>query len=171
VADEVRIRAPIPADHLEIAALIESLIPRHLARDLTPEGIAIIRENAQPGVIGVRLGGLIAPIWSPAFVATVGRRVVGFGAVRNDTHITQVQVAEDWHGRGVGSRLVRALVEAVLRRHPHARSVTLNAASGALVAYLRMGFVPVGPRWLWRGIIAQPMSMQIDHKRKFGSRI
>jgi GNAT superfamily N-acetyltransferase len=169
---DIIIRPPLPADHLEIAALIESLIPRYLARDLTPEGIAIIRENAQPGVIGVRLGGLITPIWSPAFVATVGSRVVGFGAVRNDTHITQVQVTEDWHGRGVGSRLVRALVEAVHRRHSHARSVTLNAASGALVAYLRMGFVPVGPRWLWRGIIAQPMSMQIDDfKRKFGSRI
>ncbi len=25
-----------------------------------------------------------------------------------------------------------------------------------------MGFVPVGPRWTWRGITAQPMSMQIN---------
>jgi predicted GNAT family N-acyltransferase len=93
----------------------------------------------------------------------VGSRIVGFGAVRNETHITQVQVAEEWHGRGIGARLVRALVEDVHRRHPRAQSVTLNAASGALVAYLRMGFVPVGPRWLWRGIIAQPMSIKIDH--------
>lgn len=162
VADNICIRAPIPADHLEIAALIESLIPRYLARDLTAEGIAIIRENAQPGAIGARLGGLVYPGWSPAFVAVAGSRVVGFGAVRNDTHITQVQVAEDMHGSGIGSRLVRALVEAVHRRHPHARSVTLNAASGALVAYLRMGFMPVGPRWLWRGIIAQPMEIRIS---------
>jgi GNAT superfamily N-acetyltransferase len=160
--DEIHIRAPLPADHLEIAALIQSLIPRYLARDLTPEGIAIIRENAQPGMIGVRLGGLIYPSWSPAFVAVAGNRIVGFGAVRNETHITQVQVAEDWHGRGIGARLVRALVEAVHQRHPRARFVTLNAASGALVSYLRMGFVPVGPRWLWRGIIAQPMTIRIS---------
>lgn len=165
---DIRIREPLPADHLEIAALTESLIPRYLARELTAEGIAILREQAQAGVIGARLGGLAYPVWSPAFVAVTGSRIVGFGAVRNDTHITQVQVAEGWHGRGIGSRLVRALIEAVQRRHPQAQSVTLNAASGALVAYLRMGFVPVGPRWLWRGIIAQPMSMQIDHiKRKF----
>jgi GNAT superfamily N-acetyltransferase len=163
--DEITIRAPRPADHLEIAALVESLIPRYLARELTPEGIAIIRENAQPGVIGLRLGGLAYPTWSPAFVAVAGPRIVGFGAVRDQTHITQVQVAEDWHGRGIGARLVRALVHAIHERHPRAPRVTLNAASGALVAYLRMGFVPVGPRWLWRGIIAQPMSMEIDHFR------
>jgi GNAT superfamily N-acetyltransferase len=155
--DEIHIRAPLPADHLEIGALIQSLIPRYLARELTPEGIAIIRENAEPGVIGVRLGGLTYPAWSPAFVAVAGARVIGFGAVRNETHITQVQVAEGWHGRGVGARLVRAMIEEVRRRHPRAEAVTLNAASGALLAYLRMGFVPVGPRWLWRGIIAQPM--------------
>jgi len=161
LVDGIVIRAPLPANHLEIAALLESLIPRYLSRDLTAEGIAVIREAAQPGFIGARLGGLAYPVWSPAFVAVAGSRIVGFGAVRNETHITQVQVAEGWHGRGIGSRLVRALIEAVHRRHPHAQSVTLNAASGALVAYLRMGFVPVGPRWLWRGITAQPMSMQI----------
>jgi GNAT superfamily N-acetyltransferase len=162
MTDEVTIRTPLPADHLEIAALIDSLIPRYLARDLTPEGVAIIRENAQPGMIGVRLGGLIYPTWSPAFVAVAGNRVVGFGAVRNDTHITQVQVAEGWHGSGIGARLVRALVEAVHIRHPQAQTVTLNAASGALVAYLRMGFVSEGPRWTWRGITAQPMRIRIS---------
>jgi GNAT superfamily N-acetyltransferase len=172
LGNDICIRAPLPADHLEIAALIESLIPRYLSRDLTPEGIAIIRENAQAGMIGARLCGLITPVWSPALVAVTGSRVVGFGAVRNDTHITQVQVAEGWHGRGIGARLVRALIEGVRLRHPNAQSVTLNSASGALVAYLRMGFVPEGPRWTWRGITAQPMSMQIDHfKRGFGFQI
>ena len=155
--DGVILREPLPADHLEIAALIESLIPRYLARDLTAEGIAIIREQAEAGRIGARLGGLGYPLWSPAFVAVAGGRVVGFGAVRNETHITQVQVAEGWQGRGIGARLVDAMIEAVRRLHPQAEAVTLNAASGALVSYLRMGFVPVGPRWLWRGIIAQPM--------------
>lgn len=156
------LRAPLPADHLEIAALIESLIPRYLARELTAEGIAIIRENAQPGMIGARLGGLANPGWSPAFVAVSGSRIVGLGAVTYDTHISQVQVAEDWHGRGIGARLVRALVDAIHQRHPRAQSVTLNAAPGALTAYLRMGFVPVGPRWRWCGIISQPMQIRIS---------
>jgi GNAT superfamily N-acetyltransferase len=162
LVDVVVIRTPRPPDHLEIAALIESLIPRYLSREVTPEGISIIRENAQPGLIGARLGGLVYPVWSPAFVAVSGSRIVGFGAVRDDTHITQIQVAEGWHGRGIGARLARALIDAVHRRHPNARSVTLNSASGALVSYLRMGFVPEGPRWTWRGITAQPMRIRIS---------
>src|SRR5687768_1631226 len=94
MADDIRIRPPLPADHLEIAALIESLIPRYLARELTAEGVAIIRDMAQPGSIGARLAGLDHSVWSPAFVAVAGSRVVGFGAVRDDTHITQLQVNE-----------------------------------------------------------------------------
>src|SRR3569833_432283 len=77
-SDAVVFRGPLPADHLEIAALIESLIPRYLARDLTAEGIAIIRENAQAGMIGARLGGLAPPVWSFVFVVVVGCCFVGF---------------------------------------------------------------------------------------------
>lgn len=161
MSHEVFLREPLPADHLEIAALIESLIPRYLARELTAEGIAIVRENAQPGVIGARLGGIMQPLWSPACVAVAGSRVVGFGAVRDNTHITQLQVNEAWHGRGIGHRMARALIDEVRQRHPRARTVTLNASGAGLTSYLRMGFVPVGPRYHWRGIIAQPMEIRI----------
>jgi GNAT superfamily N-acetyltransferase len=157
LVDEIHLRPPRPADHLEIAALIESLIPRYLSRELTAEGIAIIRHLAQPGAIGARLGGLIHPGWCPAFVALAGNRVVGFGAVSEETHITQLQINEAWHGRGIGHRLVKALIAEITRRHPRARAVTLNASAVGLVSYLRMGFVPVGPRDHWHGIVAQPM--------------
>jgi len=169
--DDIRLRTPLPADHLEIAALIANLIPRYLGRGLSDEGIAVIRENADAGVIGAKLGGLSASsLWSPAFIAA-GRsgRILGFGAVRDRTHITQLHVVEDWHGRGIGHRLARALIAEVARRHPHAAEVTLSAASGALEAYLRMGFRPVGPRFNWHGIVAQPMTFVLD-RRGFGSK-
>ncbi|HVO04693.1 MAG TPA: GNAT family N-acetyltransferase, partial [Candidatus Cybelea sp.] len=113
--DQIAIRQPLPADHLEMAALIERLVPRYLARDLTEAGIALVRENAQAGVIGARLGGVSHPSWSPALVAAAGSRVIGFGAVRGDTHITQLQVDEAWQGQGIGGRLARALIEEVAR--------------------------------------------------------
>jgi ribosomal protein S18 acetylase RimI-like enzyme len=159
--DAVVIREPLPADHLEIAALIEGLVPRYLARELTPEGIAIVREAAQPGVIGARLGGLKLPVWSPAMVAVAGRSIVGFGAVRDATHITQLQIHEAWHGRGIGHRLARALIAEIGKRQPQAHTVTLNASAAGFLSYLRMGFVPVGPRFNWRGIVAQPMEIRI----------
>jgi GNAT superfamily N-acetyltransferase len=159
--DDIVIRPPLPADHLEIAALIESLLPRYLARELTAEGVAIIRDVARPGAIGARLGGLNQQFWAPAFVAVAGSRVIGFGAVRDDTHITQLQVNEAWHGRGIGHRLAKALIAEIRRCHPQARAVTLNASAAGLVAYLRMGFRPDGPRLFWRGIVAQPMILPI----------
>jgi GNAT superfamily N-acetyltransferase len=169
--EKIVIRPPLPADHQEIAALIQSLIPRYLSREVTPEGVAVLRANAQPGLVGARLNGIGDPPWSPAFVAATGSRVIGFGAVRSGTHITQLHVAEDWHGRGIGRALVRALIEAVQRRHPEAEAVTLGSVPGALPAYLRMGFVPVGPRWRWRGIVGQPMSIRIEAFRRFGAGI
>lgn len=170
MSEAIHLRPPFPADHPEIGALIANLIPRYLGRGLSAEGIAIIRENADAGVIGAKLGGLSpASLWSPAFVAS-GRsgRLLGFGAVRNATHITQLHVVEDWHSRGIGHRLARALIAEVARRHPHAAEVTLSAAAGALEAYLRMGFRPVGPRFNWRGIVAQPMAFALT-RRGFGS--
>ena len=159
--DGVLLRAPLPADHLEIAALIESLIPRYLSRELTAEGIAIIRAMAQPGAIGARLGGLTHPGWSPTFVAVAGNRIIGLGAVSEETHITQLQINEAWHGRGIGHRLAKALIAEIRRRHPRAQRVTLNASAAGLTSYLRMGFQPVGPRDHWHGIVAQPMEIRV----------
>jgi GNAT superfamily N-acetyltransferase len=164
--NEILLRPPRPADHLEIAALIAALIPRYLGRGITDEGIGILRENTHDGVIGAKLGGLASVTWSPALVAVAGSRIVGFGAVRDETHITQLHVVEDRHGRGIGYRLAQALIAEVVRRHPQATEVTLNAVSGALVAYMRMGFRPVGARFHWRGIAAQPMVLPLV---RFGS--
>jgi predicted GNAT family N-acyltransferase len=164
--DDIHLRPPLPADHLEIAAIVASLIPRHLGRGIGDEGIAILRENTKEGVVGAKLGGISHVVWSPALVAVWGARIVGFGAVRDDTHITQLHVIEDLHGRGIGHRIARALIAEILRRHPRAREVTLSAAEGALVAYLRMGFRPIGPRFNWHGIVAQPMALSLP---RFGS--
>jgi GNAT superfamily N-acetyltransferase len=167
--DDIHFRAPLPADHQEIAALIAGLIPRYLGRGVTDEGITILRENADSGVIGAKLGGLTpSTAWAPAIVALAGPRIVGFGAVRDDTHITQLHVIEEWHGRSIGHRIARVLAAEVAHRHPRATEITLNAAEGALVAYMRMGFAPVGPRWHWRGIAAQPMVLRLG---RFGSKI
>jgi GNAT superfamily N-acetyltransferase len=162
--DDILLRPPLAADHQEIAALIAALIPRYLGRGVTDEGIAILREDIDPGVIGAKLGGLTASAWSPAFVAIAGARIVGFGAVRNQTHITQLHVVEEWHGRGIGHRIAQALAAEVAHRNPNATEITLNAAAGALEAYMRMGFVPAGPRWHWRGIAAQPMVLRLDRQ-------
>ncbi len=164
--NEISLRPPGPADVLEIAALIENLSRRYLDQDLTAEGRAVIKAASGPGALGARWAGVVHPSPNPRFVAVDGGRagggrIVGYGAVRDRTHITQLFVAEEYQGRGIGHRLVRALAEAVRAGNPQAVEITLNSAPTALDAYLRMGFRPSGPRYVWRGIPGQPMAMPL----------
>jgi GNAT superfamily N-acetyltransferase len=158
--ENIHLRQPGPADLLEIAALIENLAARYLNQNLTDEGRALFQAAGQPGALGATWAGVVFPPVNPRFVAVNGARIVGYGAVRDRTHITQLFVADDHQGLGVGHRLVRALVNEVRARNPEVTEITLNSAPSALNAYFRMGFRTAGPFYTWRGISAQPMALR-----------
>ncbi len=72
---------------------------------------------------------------------------IGIMSVGEDTHITTVAVASDSAGRGIGTRLVLAGVEAGLAAGGH--SLTLEVRSSnrrAQDLYRRFGMGPVGVR-------------------------
>ncbi|HVZ01500.1 MAG TPA: GNAT family N-acetyltransferase [Dongiaceae bacterium] len=165
-AEDILLRATLPADLPEISALVAGLVPRHIGGTASAEGLRHLRSYMAPGAIGARLAGVVHPARNPALVACAGRRIVGYGAVRDDTHVSQVYVAEDWHRRGIGSALLRALVRAIRARHPAAVAVTLNATPRAVEFYLRLGFAPLGPWENWRTGVSLPMAL--PHAR-FGS--
>lgn len=77
-------------------------------------------------------------------------RVLGYGGlmlVEEDAHITNVAVREDLRGRGLGTRLVLALIDAALAAG--AANLTLEVRIGNTEArrlYQRFGFAPVGLR-------------------------
>lgn len=159
--EDIRLRPPDSTDLLEVAALIENLSLRFLDQDLTAEGRAIVRAAGQPGVLGAKWAETVFPSVNPKLVAIDRTRIVGYGAVRDRTHITQLFVAEDHQGLGIGYRLVKALVAEVRARNPQAAEITLNSAPSALAAYLRMGFRNAGPCFTWRGIVCHPMAMPL----------
>lgn len=76
--------------------------------------------------------------------------VVGFGGVMvigDEAHVTNLLVAPDQRGRGLGRRLITELIQSAVARG--ARHLTLevrkeNEAARAL--YSRLGLVPVGVR-------------------------
>jgi GNAT superfamily N-acetyltransferase len=94
--------------------------------------------------------------------------VIGYGAVRNDTHISQIYVAEAWHRRGIGSALLRDLIVAIQVCHPAANAVTLNATPRAVEFYLRFGFTPLGPWQAWSTGLSLPMTYAAAER--FGAR-
>ncbi len=82
-----------------------------------------------------------------ARLASSDNRIVGHGGVafeEGESHITTVTVAPHWRGRGIGARLLLALVLAASRRNA---SLVLEVAAdnpAAQALYRRFGLAPVG---------------------------
>lgn len=75
---------------------------------------------------------------------------VGTGRIDGNGHIGRIAVLESWRLRGIGSRIVRQLVERGLARG--LRTFYLNAQETALAFYEKLGFVTAGDRFMEAGL-------------------
>lgn len=73
---------------------------------------------------------------------TAEGKVVGTGRLLPDGHIGRLAVARDWRGRGLGARILEALVSEAARRG--LSQVLLHAQVQAEGFYVRRGFVAEG---------------------------
>jgi len=83
-------------------------------------------------------------------------RVLGTGRLLPDGHIGRMAVAREVRGRGVGSALLQALVQAGVR-HGH-EQLLLHAQLHAIPFYSRHGFQVDGPEFMDAGILHAPMA-------------
>jgi predicted GNAT family N-acyltransferase len=83
-------------------------------------------------------------------VAYRGTQAIGTARLLPDGHIGRMAVCEEWRGAGVGSRLLKALMQAAQSRGD--RLVRLNAQRQAQDFYARHGFVQQGEEFLDAGI-------------------
>jgi predicted GNAT family N-acyltransferase len=94
-------------------------------------------------------------------MAVISDGLIGTGrltpatAIRPHPHIAWVATLPDYRGIGIGSYVMRSLLEVAEERRM--RSVTLSAQTHALEFYVRLGFEPYGDRFLVRGIEHQMM--------------
>lgn len=88
-------------------------------------------------------------------LAYEGAAAVGTGRLLPDAHIGRMAVLKAWRGRGVGSLILDALVEAARRRGE--RHVALSAQVHALAFYRAHGFEAEGPEYQEAGIAHQAM--------------
>jgi predicted GNAT family N-acyltransferase len=92
-------------------------------------------------------------------VARQGDRAVGTGRLLPDAHIGRLAVLAEARGCGVGTALLRALVEAA-RRHGHAE-VVLSAQTHAMPFYRREGFGEEGDVYDDAGIPHMKMRLRL----------
>lgn len=80
-------------------------------------------------------------------IATIGDKPVGAGRISEAGHIGRVAVLADHRGRGIGSALIRCLIE----QATDGAKVDLNAQVRAQRFYQVLGFVPMGERFMEEG--------------------
>jgi predicted GNAT family N-acyltransferase len=83
-------------------------------------------------------------------VAEAAGAAIGTGRLLPDGHIGRMAVLAPWRGRGVGSALFRALLEAALAAGHE--QVRLSAQVQAVDFYRRFGFATEGPAYMEAGI-------------------
>jgi predicted GNAT family N-acyltransferase len=88
-----------------------------------------------------------------------GDAVVGIGRLTPDGRIGRMAVLPGWRGRGVGSALLAAAVEAA--RAKGQSRVELSAQTRATSFYARQGFVAHGQEYLDAGIPHRAMTMTL----------
>lgn len=80
---------------------------------------------------------------------------VGTARLLPDGHIGRMAVLKEWRGRGIGGRMLNALLEQARRRGE--REVALSAQVHAVGFYRAHGFVEEGAEYLEAGIRHQAM--------------
>jgi predicted GNAT family N-acyltransferase len=86
-------------------------------------------------------------------------RPIGTGRLRLDCHIGRMAVIKAWRGRGVGSAMLRLLID--FARKEGCTAVHLHAQTHALDFYARFGFAPMGDRFEEAGIPHQAMTLDL----------
>lgn len=83
-------------------------------------------------------------------VAEVDGKVVGYGGmwlIMDEAHITNIAVHPKYRGRGIGNRLLGALVEEVSKANIYGMTLEVRRSNiRAQKLYRKFGFVPCGVR-------------------------
>ena len=151
-AASLEIRLAHPDDAAAIAALVCALASYALADPSRPE-------DAADFFAGITETSFDALLRDPRFrfhVAVDHDELVAIVAMRDDTHLYHLFVAEDRHGQGLGKRLWHVAKDDTMARG-HDGPFTVNASLWAVPVYERFGFVPTDTVQTANGVAFVPM--------------
>ena len=145
------------ADASRISALIRELSKPFL---VSPSGegaesfFAAISESA--------IHGYVSASNFEYFVAEVQGQLAGVVALRDNSHLFHLFVAESFQGQGLGTKLWK-MVSARAIQSGNPGKFTVNSSLTALPVYEKFGFIASGPVVQTHGVAFQPMQLSQAH--------
>ena len=143
--------------------LVKKAFDEFIAPDYSQEGIDTFYGFIHPDLISDRIksGG------SFVLSARNAGRIIGIieisdSAMGDVFRIRLFDVAKDFHGIGVGRKLVNRGIEKCRMINPAMKTLTVNSSPFAVKIYQRLGFVETEGRQMKNGIIYYPMQKDIN---------
>lgn len=147
----IAIRDATIDDAAAISGLIRPLAEKFIAQEYSAVGARNLLASMTPEEIAARI--------ADGFrysVAEMDGVIAGAIAIRNNSHLYHLFVAESAQGRGVARALWEAAREETLRRGNPGR-ITVNSSRFAIPVYERFGFVADGPVQTLNEVVYYPM--------------
>ncbi|QDT56878.1 putative molybdenum cofactor guanylyltransferase [Caulifigura coniformis] len=138
-----------------ISELVTALSRDFITPDYSATGAAVLLEGMTAEETRKRMA-----LGFRYLIAVEGDAIVGVGAMKENSHLYHLFVAETHHGRGIARRLWEHLRETALANGNPGR-ITVNSSRHAVPIYLRLGFVKDGGVTAKNEITCQPMVWQI----------
>ena len=91
------------------------------------------------------------------YVAVCGEKILGMGTMRGKGHISLLFIDKDYHKKGIGTKILRALQKEAEDRDGSV-TLTVNSSPYGYEFYKRIGFIPSDSEKEEDGIIYTPMT-------------
>ena len=150
----LKIRAATPEDSESISKLVWRLSAEYIVEEFSQQGKATLFESMTPAAIrkyiqsGYRY-----------HVAEVKKQLVGVVAVKDNSHLYHLFVAQDYQRQGIASSLWH-LAKQVCLEHGNPGEFTVNSSTYAQDVYKSLGFVAQSGPQDKNGVIFIPMKLE-----------
>lgn len=151
----LRIRAAVPEDSEGASKLICELVEKFIARELSSQGRVYLLSTITADAISLNMQSGYR-----YHVAEVNGLLTGVIAVRDNSHLYHLFVAEQYHRKGIAKKLWQHAMNECLR-DGNTGEFTVNSSAYALGVYKKLGFVAQsGPREK-HGVVFYPMKLTL----------
>ncbi|WIO74672.1 GNAT family N-acetyltransferase [Porticoccaceae bacterium LTM1] len=142
-------------DAARIAELITALAKKHIAPEFSVEGKKHLLESFTESAVKKRFSDSYRYL-----VAEESGELAGIIAMRDNSHIHHLFVADKYQGQGL-SRKLWELAKQECQDNGNPGKFTVNASNNAVVVYEAFGFKRSAPLQDTNGVLCNPMTLEL----------